>query len=198
MAEIVLFHSALGPRPGVAAAAERLRAAGHVVHVPVLFPEPCVFDDAGPAMEYIERVGFDTLAARAAASVASLPNDLVYAGFSLAAGYAAALAATRPGARGALLLSGTPGPEGLGVTSWPAGVPVQVHSMAGDQWRDNDALARLAEFVRSSGAECSVFDYPGSGHLFADPSLPEQYDPAAADLMWERILDLLARLDPAA
>src|SRR5215204_6597966 len=29
MAEIVLFHSALGVRPGVTAAADRLRAAGH-------------------------------------------------------------------------------------------------------------------------------------------------------------------------
>jgi dienelactone hydrolase len=197
MAEIVLFHSALGPRPGVAVAAERLRAAGHAVHAPVFFPEPRVFDDAGPAMEYIDGIGRDTLAARATASVQSLPGGLVYAGFSMAAGYAATLAATRPGARAALLLNGTPGPDGLGVASWPAGVPVQVHSMAGDPWRDNDALARMADFVRASGSDCSVFDYPGTAHLFADPSLPEQYDPAAADLMWERILGLLSKLDGA-
>jgi dienelactone hydrolase len=164
----------------------------------VVFPKPRIFDDARPAMEYVDAIGRDTLAGRASASVQSLPDGLVYAGFSMAAGYAATLAATRPGARAALLLNGTPGPEGFGVATWPAGVPVQVHSMVGDPWRDNDALARLAEFVRSAGAECSVFDYPGSGHLFADPSLPEQYNPAAADLMWERILDLLARLDPSA
>ena len=70
--------------------------------------------------------------------------------------------------------------------------------MAGDPWRDNDALARMADFVRASGSDCSVFDYRGTAHLFADPSLSEQYDPAAADLMWERILDLLAGLDRSA
>ena len=198
MAEIVLFHSALGPRPGIAVAAERLRAAGHVVHVPDIFPEPHVFDEAGPAMDYINGVGFDTLAARAMASVQSLPSDLVYAGFSLAAGYAAALAATRPGARAALLLNGTPGPDTLGAATWPSGVPVQVHSMTGDQWRDDDALARMTAFVRASGSECAVFDYPGTAHLFADPSLPAQFDSAAADLMWERVLELLSKLDRTA
>jgi dienelactone hydrolase len=173
------------------------RPAGWATFVPSRAPEPRVSDEAGPAMDYINGVGFDTLAARAMASVQSLPSHLVYAGFSLAAGYAAALAATRPGARAALLLNGTPGPDALGVSSWPAGVPVQIHSMTGDQWRDNDALARMTDFVRVSGPECEVFDYPGTAHLFADPSLPAQFDPAAADLMWERVLGLLAKLDGA-
>ena len=198
MAGIVLFHSALGPRPGIAVAAERLRAAGHIVHVPDILPEPRVFDEAGPAMEYITSIGFEALAARAVASVQTMPNALVYAGFSLAATYAATLAATRPGARAALLLNGTPGPDAIGATSWPSGVPVQVHSMMGDPWRDDDALARLTEFVRASGSECSVFDYPGTAHLFADPSLPDQYNPAAAELMWARVLELLSKLDDAA
>ena len=195
MAEVVLFYSALGPRPGIAVAADRLRAAGHVVHVPDIFPEPRVFDEAGDAMDYIGGIGFDTLAARAAASVQSLPGNLVYAGFSLAATYAATAAASRPGARAALLLNGTPGPDALGVAAWPAGVPVQVHTMTDDPWRNGEALARLTDFVRASGSECSVFDYPGTGHLFADPSLPAQYDPVQADLMWQRVCDLLAALD---
>jgi dienelactone hydrolase len=151
VAEIVLFHSALGRRAGIAVAAERLRSAGHTVHVPDIFPDPRIFDEAGPAMEYVSGVGFDTLAARAVAFVQPLPNDLVYAGFSLGASWAAMLAATRPGARAALLLSGTPGPDVLGAASWPSGVPVQVHCMAGDKWRDKDALARLTDFVRASG-----------------------------------------------
>jgi hypothetical protein len=36
MAEIVLFHSVLRLRPGVIAAGDRLRAAGHTVHTPDL------------------------------------------------------------------------------------------------------------------------------------------------------------------
>ena len=34
MAEVVLFHSVLGLRPVVRAAADRLGAAGHAVHTP--------------------------------------------------------------------------------------------------------------------------------------------------------------------
>ena len=40
-----------------------------------------------------------------------------------------------------------------------------------------------------AGAE--VFDYPGRGHLFTDPSLPDEYDAAAAELLWERVLAFL-------
>lgn len=44
MAEVVLFHSALGLRTGVAAAADRLRAAGHTVHTPDYYDGEA-FDD---------------------------------------------------------------------------------------------------------------------------------------------------------
>ena len=46
MTEIVLFHSALGLRPGVTAAADRLRAAGQTVHTPDYYDGE-VFDDLG-------------------------------------------------------------------------------------------------------------------------------------------------------
>ena len=44
MAEVVLFHSVLGLRPGVIAAGDRLRVAGHKVHTPDLYDGE-VFDD---------------------------------------------------------------------------------------------------------------------------------------------------------
>jgi dienelactone hydrolase len=44
MAEVVLFHSVLGLRLGVIAAADRLRVAGHTVHTPDLYDGE-VFDD---------------------------------------------------------------------------------------------------------------------------------------------------------
>jgi dienelactone hydrolase len=36
--------------------------------------------------------------------------------------------------------------------------------------------------------------YPGSGHLFTDPDLPE-YDHASSEEMWRRVLAFLARID---
>jgi dienelactone hydrolase len=56
MAEILLFHSILGPRPGVADAANRLRAAGHTVHTPDFFGGK-TFDDYPPAFEFVDSIG---------------------------------------------------------------------------------------------------------------------------------------------
>ena len=196
MAEIVLFHSALGPRPGVAVAAERLRAAGHVVHTPTYYPNGEVFDEYDPAVAFADELGFKALMARAAQAVSTLPAELVYAGFSMGGGVAAGLAATRPGARAALFLSASIDPVYLPVPAWPAGVPAQVHNMIDDPWSDGpEVIAKLAAFIEAAPAKCEVFDYPGSGHLFTDPSLPAEFDPQAADLLWTRLLDFLARLD---
>ncbi len=198
MAEIVLLHSALGPRPGVAEAADLLRAAGHTVHIPTYFDDDRTFDDYRSAMIHVREIGVSTFAARARAAVEALPTDLVYVGFSLGATFAAQMAASRPGARAALLLHGAPQPAAAGISSWPAATPMQIHFAAADRWRSDSAIAALGKVVRASGSECTVFDYPGSAHLFADPSLAAEYDPALADLMWQRVLRLLADLDRGA
>jgi hypothetical protein len=63
MAEIVLFHSALGLRPGVTAAADRLRAAGHKVHTPDYY-EGEVFDDLDEGLRKCDALGYQEIARR--------------------------------------------------------------------------------------------------------------------------------------
>lgn len=46
----------------------------------------------------------------------------------------------------------------------------------------------MAASVRAAGAPLEVFDYPGDGHLFTDPSLQGEYQPEQAALLWERVL----------
>jgi Dienelactone hydrolase family len=137
MAEVVLFHSVVGLRPGVIDAANRLRAAGRTVHTPDLFDGE-VFDDLDDGMRKEDALGYREIARRAKETVAGLPEGLVYAGFSMGATYAELLAASRPGALGVVLLHGA---ESVGVLSgffgverWPPGVPVQVHYAAEDPW----------------------------------------------------------------
>ncbi len=194
VAEIVLFHSILGPRPGVAAAAERLRAAGHTVHVPDLFEGDAPLDTYEEAAARLQRIGVPEIVGRARAAVGQLSPNLVYAGFSMGSGLAAGLASRRPEARGAVLLSGAPNPASIGATAWPAGVPVQVHMSIGDPDRRQAWVDELAAFVRAGGSTCDVFDYPGSGHLFADPDLAAEYDAASAELMWSRVIEFLGGL----
>jgi len=46
-----------------------------------------------------------------------------------------------------------------------------------------------------AGAHADAFlDYPGAGHLFTDASLPEEFDAASAELLWQRVLSFLEHL----
>lgn len=189
MTEIVLFHSALGLRPGVHAFADELRSDGHTVHVPDLY-EGHVFDDRLDGVAHRDRIGIPALVDRATKSVADLPAELVYAGFSLGSAPAQLLAQTRPGARGALLLHGALPTAEFGAP-WPSGVPLAVHTTESDPFVDQDAAEELV--AEASG---ELFRYLGASHLFLDPDLPD-YEPAAAVLATERILTFLRRIDSA-
>jgi len=184
VAEVLLFHHAQGLTSGCLAFADDLRAAGHVVHTPDLY-DGKTFAELDDGIAYAKEVGFETLAERGRAAAQSMPGELVYAGFSLGAMSAQELAQTRPGAKGALLLhAAIPLSEFGG--SWPQGVPLQIHTMADDDWGDVDVAQELAATV--DGAE--LFLYPGDGHLFTDRSLPA-YDERAATLVMERVLGFL-------
>jgi dienelactone hydrolase len=198
VAEVVLFHSVLGLRPGVIANADRLRAAGHTVHTPDLYDGE-TFDDLDDGMRKEEALGYREITRRAREAVARLPEGLVFAGFSMGVAYAELLTASRPGAVGAVLMHSAVPVEDIskyfGVDRWPEGVPVQVHYAASDPWVEaEEEVAPLRNAVTGAGADFEEYTYPGSGHLFADPDLPE-YDREASKEMWERVLAFLARID---
>jgi dienelactone hydrolase len=185
VAEVLLFHHAQGLTPGVVAFADELRAAGHTVHTPDLY-DGNTFDDLDAGVGYAKQVGFAEIAERGRRAADGLPDELVYAGFSLGVMPAQELAQTRPGAQGALLFSATFPASEFG--AWPDGVPLQIHMMEGDEWalEDLPAAKELAGSV--DGAE--LFLYPGDKHLFADSTLAD-YDAPAAKLLTERVLAFL-------
>lgn len=184
MSTIVLFHSALGLRPAVHRFADALRADGHAVHTPDLF-DGAVFDRLEDGVAHRDAIGIPALMGRAAHAVAELPVDVVYAGFSMGAASAQWLAATRPGAKGAVLMHAALPLSALGVEAWPEGVPVQVHVAEHDPWVDPDVLADLER----GGFE--VHRYPGAGHLFGDEDAPE-HDPVGAARMLASVRRFLA------
>jgi dienelactone hydrolase len=184
MAEVLLFHHVHGLTAGCLAFADDLRAAGHVVHAPDLY-DGKTFADRDEGMAYAREVGFDTIVERGRLAAESLPDELVYGGFSLGAVPAQMLAQTRSGARGALLFhAAIPTSEFGG--PWPEGVPLQIHTMADDELGDVDVARELAATIE--GAE--LFLYPGDRHLFTDRSLSE-FDEGAAGLVMQRVLSFL-------
>jgi dienelactone hydrolase len=187
VAELLLLHHAQGLTAGCLAFADELRAAGHVVHTPDLY-DGKTFAELDDGIGYAREVGFDTMQERGVRAADGLPNEMVYAGFSLGVMPAQMLAQTRPGAKGAVLLHASAPPSEFG-GPWPQGVPLQIHTMEDDELGDVDVARELAETIE----DAQVFLYPGDRHLFTDSSLPV-YDERAARLVVERLLEFLERV----
>jgi dienelactone hydrolase len=188
MAEVLIFHHALGRTEGFAAFADELRGAGHTVHTPDLF-DGRTFATIDEGMAYANEVGFpDEIIARGERAANELPGEIVYAGFSLGVVPAQKLAQTRPGARGALLFYSCVPTEYFG--AWPAGVPVQIHGMDADPTFVDEGDVDAARALVESTEHAELYLYPGDQHYFADSSLPS-YDADAAALLTRRVLDFL-------
>jgi dienelactone hydrolase len=191
MAEVLLFHHALGLTPGIDRFAGTLREAGHAVHTPDLF-EGRTFGSIPDGMGYVQEIGFGEVMARGRAAAEALPAELVYAGFSLGVVPAQLLAQTRPGARGALLCYSAVTMSEFG-DGWPAGVPVQVHGMDADPYFVDEGDIDAAREIVASADDGELFVYPGDQHYFADSTLPS-YRPEAAALLTERVLAFLGKI----
>jgi dienelactone hydrolase len=192
MAEVVLFHHALGLTKGIADFADEFRRAGHTVWTPDLF-EGHTFDSIESGMGYVAGIGFGEVISRGRAAVEDLPAEVVYAGFSLGVVPAQMLAQTRDGARGALLYySCVPFTE-FGA-AWPTGVPVQVHGKESDPIFAGEGDLDAARALAASTEDAELFLYEGDDHYFADSTLPT-YDADAAKQLLERSLTLLRSVD---
>jgi dienelactone hydrolase len=188
-ATIVLLHSTYGPRPAVHSAADRLRAAGHEVHVPDLF-DGRVTDSVEDGRKIRDEIGNEELLRRAIVAAAPYSEaGLVYAGFSLGGSLAQNLALGDEKARGLLLLHGTSDIADGAATD----IPVQLHVADPDPFEPDDWLNAWYLRMRRAGADVEVFRYRGAGHLYTDPDLPD-YDEEAAERTWSVALDFLRDL----
>lgn len=190
MATIAIFHSALGVREGVRDAARRLSDAGHEPEIVDYYGGYRSFDDLPSAADYVDRIGFPALMQAAVDGVADLPDGFAVLGFSNGSGMAEYVATRRPVTK-AVLGSGTLPLAMIGADAWPPQTAAQIHYAADDPFRNDEWLESVIGSVRSSGAPLEAYtDYPGDGHLFTDPTLPD-YDEANAELFWQRVLAFL-------
>lgn len=197
MAEVLLFHHVLGQTAGFHDFADELERAGHTVHTPDLF-DGRTFRSIEAGAAYVEESGFAAFIDRGVDAAAAVPNDAVYAGFSLGVLPAQKLAQTRSGARGALLFEACVPLTEFG-DGWPEGVPVQVHGMDADPFFAGEGdieAARELVAAAASVTDAELFVYPGDRHLFTDSSLPS-YDEDAATVLIKRVVDFLSQVGPA-
>jgi dienelactone hydrolase len=192
MAEVVIFHHAQGLTPGVVALADELRRTGHTVHTPDLY-DGRTFATLEEGVAHAEEIGFGEVMERGLRAVEGLPTEVVYVGFSLGVMPAQRLAQTRSGARGVLLFHACLPVSEFG-SSWPAGVPVQVHAMDADPFFVGEGDIESARALVEGAEDGKLFLYPGERHLFADDSLPS-YEADDAALLRRRVRAFLDRVD---
>lgn len=194
MATIALFHSVHGLRPAVHRAADRLREAGHQVHVPDLY-EGRTAATVEEGSEIKDTIGRDELLKRAITATAPLSDrGLVYAGFSLGGSIAQNLALGDAKARGLLLFHGT---SDLAEDAAVDELPVQLHVADPDPFEPHDWLNAWYLRMQRAGAEVEIYRYPGAGHLYTDPEL-DDHDPEAAEQTWRTALGFLDEIGAGA
>lgn len=189
MTTVAIFPPVLGVRRGTLDAADRLRSQGHDVLVIDPF-DGRTYDEYPPAMTYAwEELGQAELMRRALDGVKDLPDGFVAMGFSLGC-LMSAYVATQREVSAVVMIAGAIPVSALGA-DWPSGVPVQTHASVDDPWREQEEVDQTVRDVEAAGALIEVFDYPGSGHLFTDPTLPDEFDLTATESLWERVLPFL-------
>lgn len=194
MIDVVLFHHALGRTDGVLALADRLRSGHNTVHVPDLFGGRR-FERLDDGVAYVQDIGFDAVLERGSAAAADLPGATFFVGISLGVLPAQHLAQTRSNCAGAALLEACVPATEFG-DGWPALLPVQIHGMADDPFFAGDGDLDAARELVGTTRTGELFVYPGGAHLFTDAT-QTGHDPAATDLVVERVVELLERLDNA-
>ncbi|MBB5933499.1 dienelactone hydrolase [Streptomyces zagrosensis] len=138
-----------------------------------------------------DAIGKDELLLRAVRAVAPLSErGLVYAGFSLGGSIAQTLALGDTKARGLLLLHGT---SDIADDAATDGLPVQLHVADPDPFEPHDWLNAWYLRMGRAGADVEVYRYPGAGHIYTDPDLPD-YDEEAAESTWKVALGFLDEL----
>ncbi|MHA7159036.1 dienelactone hydrolase family protein [Glutamicibacter endophyticus] len=192
MSRVIVIHHVQGLTPGIRQMAEQIAAWGHEVHCLDLF------DGALPAsleegIELAEGLGQGPLSARAAEEIAALGGADTLIGTSFGAAVAQQLAQQGSGVSRLICLEAFIDPAGpWSFGPWPESLRAQIHGMEQDPYfAEEGDLEAAQNFIASpSGAGSELFTYPGSSHLFTDPSLPG-HDPASYERVLERIRTFL-------
>jgi dienelactone hydrolase len=195
MTDILLFPSVLGVRAGVTETADRLRAAGHRVEV-IDVLDGRTFDSYEPALAHQQAGDGDAREKLALERSRVVDGPFHAIGFSSGAALAMYVATQRPAdVRGVVAIGGAIPVKylGDGTAPWPPGVPAQEHMGDHDDFDDGpEVRAEFVADVERAAATAELFRYPDSGHLFNEPGLPEEHNPAAAEAFYARLLEFVA------
>jgi carboxymethylenebutenolidase len=185
---VLLLHEFFGLQDSFKDYAARLSQAGFTVLAPDLY-DGAVATTVEGAIELRDRLEVDGTIRRLWAAADFLTDNwhprLGVIGFSLGAEYADGVARTRP-VEATVFYYGFGGDDATGFSS-----PLLVHLAGDDEWVTEDEARAAVAVLEDGGVDVEAHIYPGTGHWFANPAVPEAFDPAAADLAFARTVDFL-------
>ncbi len=109
-------------------------------------------------------------------------------GFSMGGAWALTIASTTPDQVGATVLFY--GNEDVDVNKITS--KVMGHYSDNDEWESNEWVHKKFGEMKAAGVDHTLHIYPGVAHWFMEDDRPE-YDPAAAQLAWERTIEFLKK-----
>ncbi|HUH98224.1 MAG TPA: dienelactone hydrolase family protein [Anaerolineales bacterium] len=189
---VLVLHAWWGLKPFFKQVCDRLAAQGFTGFAPDLYRGriASTIDEAETVHAEFEESGSklmgDTVqAAKNYLSGLRAGQPIGVMGFSMGAAWSVLLAAKAPDVSTVVLFYGAYAPDLSQMKAKVLGHYAEV-----DEWEPLDGVRAMEKEMRASGLEVKLHIYPGVHHWFMETDRPE-YDPAAAELAWDRTLAFL-------
>ena len=190
---VLVLHAWWGLNDTIRAVCTRLADAGFEAFAPELYHGP-VATDIADAESLGQALDARHMLARAEVVDAARwlgqragRSELAVIGFSLGAYYALDLAAAEPDHVDSVVLF-----YGTGGGDWRRSRAAYLgHFAANDPFEPPASVDALEADLREAGRPVSFHRYPGTGHWFFEPDRSDAFNPAAAQLAWDRTLAFL-------
>lgn len=194
---VLVLHAWWGLNDTIKAFCTRLAGEGFVVFAPDLYhgkvartiPDAQALGSALETNTAQAKAEVGEAAHFLAERVGPAGGSLAVIAFSLGAYYALDLSAADPEHIRSVVLF-----YGSGDADYSASKAAYLgHFAENDEYEPRHFSDDLEASLKRLGRPVTFYRYPGARHWFVEPDRPQEYDPAAASLAWERTLAFLKR-----
>lgn len=186
---VLVLHAWWGLKPFFKQFCDRLAKEGFTVLAPDLYQGRIAgtIDEAKALLEKRDlELMQDTVIAAKDHLREMVKSKIGLVGFSMGGGWALEIASTTPAQIGAMAIYYGNGEADYGKIT----AKVMGHFSDNDEWEPNEYVDMTFEALKKAGVDATRHTYPGVAHWFVEEDRPE-YDPAAAQLAWDRTVEFL-------
>jgi carboxymethylenebutenolidase len=191
---ILVLHAWWGLKPFFKQVCDQLAEHGFVALAPDLYQGhiATTIDEAKTYHAEFEQNGSELMsdtvkAAKKYLSSLSAGKPIGVMGFSMGAAWSMIVAAKESNVSAVVLFYGAYAPDLSQMKAKVLG-----HFAEVDEWEPLDGVKAVEKDMHEAGVDVTFHIYPGVGHWFVESDRPE-YDPAAAQLAWDRTFEFLKK-----